>query len=65
MPHELSFGGIYVPGPLALIILMLPLFWLLDLGLARMGLYRRAIHPSLIRVALFILIYSLTALILF
>lgn len=65
MPHELSFDGIYLPGPLLLAVLMVPLFWLLDMGLARAGVYRRAVHPSLVRVALFVLIYSAAVLLLF
>lgn len=65
MPHELSVGGIYIPGPLLLAILLLPIFWLLDLGLVHLGLYRKAFHPSLVRVALFTLIYSGAVLVLF
>lgn len=47
-----------------LVVLLLPLFGLLDYGLGRVGLYRRALHPSLVRVALFAAIYC-TALLLF
>lgn len=65
MPHELSFGGIYLPGPLLLATLLVPLFWLLDLGLARAGVYRHAVHPALVRVALFVLVYSAAVLLSF
>lgn len=58
MPHELSLGGIFLPGPLLLGVLLMPLFWLLDRGLARVGAYRRAAHPSLLRIALFVLVYA-------
>ena len=34
MPHEISVGGIYLPGPLLLAVLLLPPFWLLGQGLA-------------------------------
>ena len=58
MPQQISLGGIYLPGALALLVLLLPLFWLLDIGLARLGVYRHASQPSFVRVALFTLIYS-------
>ena len=63
MPFEVSLGGIYFPGALVLVVALLPLFWLLDLGLARVGAYRHALHPALLRVAVFALIYA-TALLL-
>ena len=62
MPQQISLGGIYFPGALALLVLMLPVFYLLDIGLARLGVYRRAANPSLIRVALFSLLYSASTL---
>lgn len=65
MPHELSVGGIFLPGPLVLVLLLLPLFWLFDHGLARSGAYRRAAHPSLLRIALFVLAYAGAVLALF
>lgn len=64
MPFEVSIGDIYFPGSLLLVVLLLPVFGLLDYGLGRVGLYRRALHPSLVRVALFASIYC-TALLLF
>ena len=64
MPFEVSIGDIYFPGSLVLVVLLLPVFGLLDYGLGRVGLYRRALHPSLVRVALFASIYC-TALLLF
>lgn len=64
MPYEVSIAGIYLPGALLLVVLLLPLFGLLDLALGRVGLYRRALHPSLLRVALFAGIYC-AALLLF
>ena len=65
MPHELSIGGVFVPGPLVLLVLLLPLFVLLDWVFMRIGLYRRALHPSLIRIALFAIVYSVAVLLLF
>ena len=58
MPDELSLGGIYLPGPLVLLVLLGPVFWGVDRLLARLGAYRRAVHPSLLRVALFVLAYA-------
>ena len=65
MPHELSVGGIFLPGPLLLGLLLFPVFWLLDRVLARFGTYRRAAHPSLLRIALFVLVYAGAVLALF
>ena len=64
MPFEVSIGDIYFPGALVLVVLLLPVFGLLDYSLGRVGLYRRALHPSLVRVALFASIYC-SALLLF
>jgi hypothetical protein len=64
MPYEVSIGDIYFPGALLLMVLLLPVFGLLDFALGRIGLYRRALHPSLVRVALFASIYC-AALLLF
>ena len=47
-----------------LVVLWLPVLGLLDYGLGRVGLYRRAQHPSMVRVALFASIYC-SALLLF
>ena len=65
MPFEWSLGGVYVPGPLLLGVALLPLCWLLDWGLARTGAYRRAAHPALLRIALFVLLYAAASLLLF
>ena len=62
MPFEVSIGDIYFPGSLVLVVLLLPVFGLLDYGLGRVGLYRRALHPSLVRVALFACVYCLALL---
>lgn len=58
MPLEVSIAGIYVPGPLVMGVALLPLYWLLDHALARVGAYRRAAHPSLLRIALFVLLFA-------
>lgn len=62
MPFEVSIGDIYFPGALVLVVLLLPVFGLLDYGLGRVGLYRRALHPSLVRVALLASVYCLALL---
>lgn len=65
MPYEISIGGIYFPGVLMLAVLLLPVLWLLDLLLGRIGLYRHAMHPSLLRIALFTGVCSVATLALF
>lgn len=62
MPYEVSIGDIYFPGALVLVVMLLPLFGVLDFALGRVGLYRRALHPSLVRVALFASIYCMALL---
>ena len=62
MPFEVSIGDIYFPGALMLVVLLLPVLGLLDYGLGRVGLYRRALHPSLVRVALFASVYCMALL---
>ena len=64
MPFEVSIGDIYFPGALVLVVLLLPVFGLLDFAFGRVGLYRHALHPSLLRVALFASVYC-AALLLF
>lgn len=46
------------------LVLLLPVFGLLDFAFGRVGLYRHAMHPSLLRVALFASVYC-AALLLF
>ncbi len=65
MPYEVSLGGIYFPGVLLLAVLLLPVLWLLDQWLGRIGLYRHAVHPSLLRIALFAGVCSVATLALF
>ncbi|KZC38807.1 MULTISPECIES: DUF1656 domain-containing protein [Rhodanobacter] len=65
MPYEVSLGGIYFPGVLVLAVLLLPVLWLLDHLLGRIGLYRHATHPSLLRIALFAGVCSVATLAMF
>lgn len=64
MPLEFSLAGIYLPAPLVLAVLSLPFYLLLDVVLARLGVYRRVLHPSLLRIALFVVVYASAVLIL-
>lgn len=59
MPAEFSLAGVYLPGGIALLLMLLPLFALSDRLLLRSGLYSWLWHPSLCRMALFIALYSL------
>lgn len=64
MPYEVSVAGIYLPGALVVLLLLLPVFGLLDFAFGRVGLYRHALHPSLLRVALFASVYCAALLLL-
>lgn len=65
MPREIAFQGVLLPGLLVVFLGCLLLMVLLDLLVGRLGLYRRAWHPSLLRLALFVCLFSAAALALF
>jgi protein AaeX len=58
MPRELSFGGVLLPGLLAVFLACLLLMVLVDLVAGRLGLYRHVWHPSLFRFALFVCLFG-------
>ena len=58
MQRELSIGGALV-SPLLPIVATIPVFWLVDTLLQRFGCYRWIWHPALIRLALFVILFSL------
>ena len=64
MAHEVSLGGVLVPGLLVLFVACLLLMVLLDLVVGRLGLYRHVWHPSLFRFALFVCLFGIAGLLL-
>ena len=64
MPHEIALGGTLVPTLLVLFVAMLAVFWGLDWVAGRYQLYRYVWHPSLFRIAVFLVLFSSVALLL-
>lgn len=64
MPHEISIGGALVPGLVVVFCGCLLLMWLLDTAIGRLGLYRYVLHPSLVRLALFVCLFGAAGLLL-
>ncbi|MFM0060868.1 DUF1656 domain-containing protein [Paraburkholderia phytofirmans] len=58
MPGQIDVFSLLVPGLLPILAGCALLFVVLDLLLARLGLYRYTWHPSLFRVALFTALFS-------
>ncbi|ASW02587.1 DUF1656 domain-containing protein [Paraburkholderia aromaticivorans] len=58
MPGEIDLFSLLVPGLLPILAACALLFAVLDLVLARLGIYRYTWHPSLFRVALFAALFS-------
>lgn len=63
MPVEIDIFGFYAPILLVVLVASVVIFVVLDLLLARIGTYRFAWHPSLFRVALFLMLFCGAALI--
>ena len=61
MVRELAFGGLLVPAILACLGLSAALFVPLDILLGRLGLYRFTWHPTLVRVAAFLVVWAVVA----
>src|SRR5215469_3057796 len=57
--REISIGGVLVSPLLPCFLLTVPLFWAVDKVLRRAGCYRFVWHANLVRVALFIMTYSI------
>ncbi len=57
MPADVAVFGFFVPVLLLVLLVCIALFVMLDLALASIGLYRHTWHPSLFRVALFIVLF--------
>ena len=56
--RELSIGGVLVSPLLPCFFFAVPLFWAVDTTLRRVGCYRFVWHANLVRVALFVIVYS-------
>ena len=65
MPREFAIAGMLIPGLLPLFVLSLIGLGLLDHLFARLGVYRHAWHPALLRVALFVAVFAGAGLLLF
>ncbi|MFT3790975.1 MAG: DUF1656 domain-containing protein [Rudaea sp.] len=65
MPREIQLGDALVPGLLLLFLAMVALLWLLDWIAGRFDLYRYVWHPSLVRVAVFVIAFGTLGLILY
>ncbi len=64
MPPEVSIAGTLVPGLLLVFLGCLPLMWLIDTVIGRLGLYRHVVHPPLVRLALFVCLFGTAGLLL-
>jgi hypothetical protein len=64
VPPEVSIAGTFVPGLLLVFLGCLLLMWLLDTVIGRLGLYRYAWHPPLVRLALFVCLFGVAGLVL-
>jgi hypothetical protein len=59
MLTEVSIGGALMSPLIPYLIVTIPLFWLTDKLLRRFGWYRFVWHADLVRIALFVTMYSL------
>ena len=62
MHREFDFTGVLVPGVLALLVVSVALWSVLDQVLVRYAVYRRVWHPSLFRLSLFLILFCVLAL---
>ena len=58
MPREVDFFGVLLPGVLPVFLAAVLLQWALDAGLSYIGAYRRSWHPALVRLCMFVCIFS-------
>jgi hypothetical protein len=59
MLTEVPIGGVLVPPLIPCLFITVPVFWLVDKLLRRFGCYRFVWHADVVRVALFVIIFSL------
>jgi protein AaeX len=65
MPREIALGGALVPTLIVVLVLSLLPLWLIDQISGRFGLYGRAWHPPLFRIALYVGIFGSVGLLFF
>lgn len=58
MPREVDFFGVLLPGVLPVFLAAVLLQLVLDAGLSYAGVYRRSWHPALVRLCMFVCIFS-------
>jgi hypothetical protein len=58
MPHEISIGGVLIPGLLPIFLISMVLMLLVDALIGRYGLHRYVWHPPLFRLALFACLFA-------
>jgi len=58
MPRELDLMGVYFPSLLVALLILLPVYWVLDGVLAKVGLYRWVWHADLFRLSLFVVMFG-------
>ena len=59
MLTEVSIGGVLVSPLIPGLFVTIPAFWLVDKLLRQVGYYRFVWHADVVRVALFVIIFSL------
>jgi hypothetical protein len=62
MPREFALGDIYFPTLLVIFLLTVVLNWVLSWLLAKLGLTRYVWHQALFHLALFVCLFTTTAL---
>ena len=58
LPREIDFFGVLLPGVLPVFLLSAVLQLALDAVLSYAGVYRRSWHPALVRLSMFVCIFS-------
>ncbi|MRX11149.1 DUF1656 domain-containing protein [Pseudoduganella sp. FT25W] len=58
MPREIDFFGVLLPGVLPVFLLSAVLQLVLDAVLSYVGAYRLGWHPALVRLCMFVCIFS-------
>lgn len=58
LPREVDFFGVLLPGVLPVFLAAVLLQLVLDAGLSHVGAYRRSWHPALVRLCVFVCIFS-------
>lgn len=58
LPREVDFYGVLLPGVLPVFLAAVLLQLVLDAALSHVGAYRHSWHPSLVRLSMFVCIFS-------